>query len=111
MYFGSCETARYCKRMDLPCHPQMWYPQFIKLEHYGISPPWSIGPDSSIRSRERGLVHSDGVKSEGADRMISRSSKQDQRSAVGLVTGASIRGPHIQLRARLANSRPYARKD
>ena len=31
------------------------------------------------------------------------SSKQDQRSAVGLVTGGSIRGPHIPLRARLAN--------
>ena len=33
--------------------------------------------------------------------MISR--KQDQRSAVGLATGGSIRGPHIPLQARLAN--------
>ena len=31
------------------------------------------------------------------------SSKQDQRSAVGLVTGGSIRGPHSPLPARLAN--------
>ena len=31
------------------------------------------------------------------------SSKQDQRSVVGLVTGGSIRGPHIPLRARSAN--------
>ena len=40
--------------------------------------------------------------SEGVHRMISRSSTQDQRSTIGLVTVASIRGPHVQLRARLA---------